>query len=118
MHSLLFHPFQTIRKKNVIKSYKLTGNPQKVKSRNYFNLDIYDSQDNLEKSIDKVNDALHYARTLTSYVNITPLTIMLYELLKKLDYGIDKTTALNDVIEFLEAEVLNSYSLPVMDMEG
>ncbi|MTI29770.1 hypothetical protein [Xanthovirga aplysinae] len=33
----------------------MTGNPQKVKSRNYFNLDIYDSQDNLEKSIDKVN---------------------------------------------------------------
>jgi hypothetical protein len=52
-----------------------------------------------KNSIDKVNDALHFARTMTSYVNITPLTILLFELLKKLDYGVEKTKAMEEVIE-------------------
>ncbi len=55
LHNNTLYIFQTSNKKNVIKSYSLIGNPKKVKSRNYFNLDIYDNQDKLEKSIDKVN---------------------------------------------------------------
>lgn len=50
------------------------------------------------KSVDKVNDALMFARTLTAYTSITPLNIMMFELLKKLDYGIKKEDALKDVI--------------------
>jgi hypothetical protein len=55
LHNNTLYIFQTFRKKELIKSYRLTGNPQKVKSRNYFNLDIYNNQDKLEKSIDKIN---------------------------------------------------------------
>lgn len=55
LHNNTLYIFQTSQKKDLIKSYCLTGNLQKVKSRNYFNLDIYNSQDKLEKSIDKVN---------------------------------------------------------------
>jgi len=51
------------------------------------------------KSIEKVNDSLLFARTLTNYTAITPLNIMMYELLKKLDYGIKKDEALSDVIQ-------------------
>lgn len=55
LHNNILYIFQTFRKKDLIKSYCLTGNPKKVKSRNYFNLDIYSNQDKLEKSIDNVN---------------------------------------------------------------
>ncbi len=55
LHNNTLYVFQTFKKKKLIKSYKLTGNPQKVKSRNYFNLDIYNNQDKVEKSIDKLN---------------------------------------------------------------
>jgi len=55
LHNNTLYIFQSVKRKNVLKSYRLTGNPQKVKSRNYFNLDIFDSQDKLENSINKVN---------------------------------------------------------------
>ena len=60
-----------------------------------FLLHLYENS----KSIDKVNDALTFARTLTNYSAITQLNVMLFELLKKLDYGIKKDEALNDVIQ-------------------
>lgn len=59
-------------------------------------------------STEKVNDALIFARTLTNYTAITALNIMLYELLKKLDYGIKKENALNDVIKLTPKSYQNS----------
>ena len=74
-----------------------------------FLLHLYESP----KSIDKINDALRYARTITSYVNITQLTVMLHELLKKLDYGINKKVGQMDVPEEkLECgEIINNESV-------
>jgi len=61
-----------------------------------------------ERSTEKVNDALLFARTLTNYTAITPLNIMLFELLKKLDYGIKKEDALKDVIKLAPQMYQNS----------
>lgn len=62
----------------------------------------------IERSSEKVNDSLLFARTLTSYTAITALNIMLYELLKKLDYGIKKEDALQDVIKLTPKSYQNS----------
>jgi len=54
LHNNSLYIFQTYKKDKLIKTYVLTGNPKKIKDRNYFNLDIYNNNI-LEKSIDKVN---------------------------------------------------------------
>ncbi|RLJ72605.1 hypothetical protein [Pedobacter alluvionis] len=55
----LFHNslyiFQISKKKKVQKNYELFGNPQKLRKRNYFNLNVLKPDGTLEKSIDKVN---------------------------------------------------------------
>ncbi len=51
------------------------------------------------RSIDKINDSITYAKTLTGYKNIEPLTKMLFELLRLLDKGNDKTEVLKEVIK-------------------
>ncbi|NRF37502.1 hypothetical protein [Pedobacter foliorum] len=55
----LFHNslyiFQISKKKEVQKNYELFGNPQKLRERNYFNLNVLKPDGTLEKSIDKVN---------------------------------------------------------------
>jgi len=55
LHKNTLYVFKAFKKKKVIKSYKLNGDPLKVKSRNYFKLDIYNNQNKLEKSINQVN---------------------------------------------------------------
>ncbi len=52
-----------------------------------------------DKSIDKIGEALTFSKTLTNYANISPLTVMLNQLIQKLDYGVNKDIALKDVIE-------------------
>ena len=47
--------FQLKEKNGVLKSYALRGNPKKVRTQNYFNLDVLKPDGSLEKSIDKLN---------------------------------------------------------------
>lgn len=54
LHNSLY-TFQLSNKKEVIKSYELSGNPQKLRERNYFNLNILKPDGTLEKIIDKVD---------------------------------------------------------------
>lgn len=54
LHNNPLYVFQTIKDKKIAKSYWLTGDPRKLRSKNYFNLEIR----NADNSIDKVNDKI------------------------------------------------------------
>lgn len=47
--------FQTLKKKKLYKSYELKGNPNKIRTKYYFNLDILEANGKIEKEIDKIN---------------------------------------------------------------
>jgi len=55
LHNNTLYVFQTIRKKKLQKSYELKGNPKKIRTKYYFNLDIIEADGTLDKAIDKVN---------------------------------------------------------------
>jgi len=55
-----------------------------------FIIGVYDQN----KSVDKISDAIHYAKTITADPNINDLTLMLFTLLQLLDQGSDKKEAL------------------------
>ncbi|AIO19365.1 ADP-ribosylglycohydrolase [Candidatus Izimaplasma bacterium HR1] len=74
-----------------------------------FLLELYEN----DHSIDKIGEAVKYSKTLTAYTNISSLTVMLNELIKKLDYGIKKDDALEDVIELAPEVYKNSLNAAV-----
>ncbi len=55
LHNNTLYVFQTIRKKKIQKSYELKGNPKKIRTKYYFNLDILKADGSIDKEIDKVN---------------------------------------------------------------
>ncbi|HDK42044.1 MAG TPA: hypothetical protein ENG87_01590 [Candidatus Pacearchaeota archaeon] len=55
LHNNTLYVFQTFRKKKLQKSYELKGNPKKIRTKYYFNLDILEADGTLDKAIDKVN---------------------------------------------------------------
>jgi hypothetical protein len=61
-----------------------------------------------EGSMNKVQDAVHYAKTLTAYENIKPLSEMLYHLLADLDAGVEKHTAIKNAVGFAPEQYRNA----------
>ncbi|MTI21250.1 hypothetical protein E1176_09480 [Fulvivirga sp. RKSG066] len=55
LHNNPIYVFKTTNKKKVVKSYWLIGDPRKVRTKNYFKLEIKDSDNSTEKIIDNVN---------------------------------------------------------------
>ena len=55
LHNNPLYIFQTTNKKKVVKSYWLIGNSRKVRTKNYFKLEIRDSDNSTEKIVDKIN---------------------------------------------------------------
>lgn len=55
LHNNPLYVFQTTNKKKIVRTYWLTGNPRKTRTKNYFNLEIRNSDNSLDKVIDKVN---------------------------------------------------------------
>lgn len=55
LHNNPLYVFQTTNKQKEVKSYWLIGNPSKVRTKNYFNLEIRNSDNSLEKTVDKIN---------------------------------------------------------------
>ncbi|HYV91491.1 MAG TPA: hypothetical protein VE978_06900 [Chitinophagales bacterium] len=64
LHSNVLYIFQTINKQGLSKSYLLTGNPKKVRTKYYFKIDIVNTDvfelsklndSTIEKTIDKIN---------------------------------------------------------------
>jgi len=47
--------FKTTAKDGGTKYYELTGNPKKLRTKNYFKIDIFSSAGTIEKTVDKVN---------------------------------------------------------------
>lgn len=55
LHENTLYIFQTSRKQEIIKNYQLKGNPKKVKTRYYFNLEVNNPDGTIDKIVDKTN---------------------------------------------------------------
>jgi len=55
LHNNTLYLFQTYQKKQLLKSYKLKGNPEKKKTKYFFKLEILNAENKLDKVINKVN---------------------------------------------------------------
>jgi hypothetical protein len=55
LHNNSLYIFQTIKKKKLQKSYELKGNPKKLRTKYYFNLDILNANGSIDKEIDKIS---------------------------------------------------------------
>ncbi len=55
LHNDTLYVFQLIKKGDLKKSYALIGNPEKLRTRTYFNLHILAPNGETEKNIDKIN---------------------------------------------------------------
>jgi hypothetical protein len=55
LHNNTLYIFQTIEKKKLQKSYELKGNPKKIRTKYYFNLDILKANGSIDKEIDKLS---------------------------------------------------------------
>lgn len=53
LHTNTLYIFQTSKKNEPLKSYKLIGNPRKIRTMYYFNLEISKADGSLDKTIDK-----------------------------------------------------------------
>lgn len=54
LHNNTLYVFQTYRKKELQKSYELKGNPKKIRTKYYFNLDVLQADGTPDKAIDKI----------------------------------------------------------------
>lgn len=61
--------FQLKDKNGLLKSYALRGNPKKVKTQYYFNLDVLNPDGSVEKSIDKLNFGGSFFEHMTIFQN-------------------------------------------------
>jgi len=55
LHENTLYIFQTSRKQEVLKNYQLKGNPKKVKTRYYFNLEVINHDGTIDKIVDNKN---------------------------------------------------------------
>jgi hypothetical protein len=55
LHNNTLYIFQTFKKNKLQKSYELKGNPKKIRTKYYFNLDILEANGKTEKEIEKIN---------------------------------------------------------------
>jgi len=55
LHNNTLYIFQTFTKNKLQKSYELKGNPKKIRTKYYFNLDILEATGKIDKEIDKVS---------------------------------------------------------------
>lgn len=55
LHNNTLYIFQTFKKNKLQKSYELKGNQKKIRTKYYFNLDILESNGQIDKEIDKVS---------------------------------------------------------------
>lgn len=55
LHNNILYVFQLFQKKELQKSYVLKGNPSKIRTKYYFNLDILNADGSTDKAIDKIN---------------------------------------------------------------
>ena len=55
LHNNTLYIFQTFKKKELQKRYELIGNPKKIRTKYYFNLDILEGNGNIDKEIDKIS---------------------------------------------------------------
>lgn len=55
LHNNSLYVFQTIKNKKLLKTYKLKGNPKKIRTKYYFNLEILKANGSTDKEIDKLS---------------------------------------------------------------
>lgn len=55
LHNNPLYIFQTYKKKNPDKTYWLIGNPRKLRTKNYFNVEIRNNDNSVDKILDQIN---------------------------------------------------------------
>lgn len=55
LHNNTLYIFQTYKKKELQKSYILKGNPKEIRTKYYFDIEVFNAKNIIEKTIDKIN---------------------------------------------------------------
>lgn len=70
LHNNSLYTFQILKKREIVKSYQLKGDPRKIKNRSYFNLDVFNNKTSLEKTIGKTNIGGYFFENMTFFQSV------------------------------------------------